>query len=87
MLIYLSQKDSNLLNKYKSILTRKLHSAQKCCDEDLILLLGDRRKWFRNFRAESYIAADTISEDSKNRKQVVALKPVYTMFLIFGQWL
>ena len=73
MLIALSQSDINLLNEYSS-LTKKLHSVQKCSDEDLILLLADKRKLFRDFRAESYIPANIISEDSKKRKQVVALK-------------
>ena len=73
MLIALSQSDINLLNEY-STLTKKLHSVQKCSDEDLILLLADKRKLFRDFRAESYIPANIISEDSKKRKQVVALK-------------
>ena len=75
VLIALSQSNLNLLNKYNSTLTRKLHSAQECSDEDLILLLADnKRKLFRDFRAESYIPANIISEDSKKRKQVVALK-------------
>ena len=74
MLIALSQSDINLLNEYNSTLTKKLHSAQKYYDEDLILLLADKRKLFRDFRAESYIPANIISEDSKKRKQVVALK-------------
>ena len=56
------------------MLTRKLHSAQKCSDEDLILFLADKRKLFRDFRAETYILANIISEDSKKRKQLVALK-------------
>ena len=74
VLIALSQSDINLLNEYNSTLTKKLHSAQKYYDEDLILLLADKRKLFRDFRAESYIPANIISEDSKKRKQVVALK-------------
>ena len=74
MLIALSQSDINLLNEYNSTLTKKLHSAQKYYDEDLILLLADKRKLFRDFRAESYIPANIISEDSKKQKQVVALK-------------
>ena len=74
MLITLSQSDLNLLNEYNSILTKELNSAQKCSDEDLILLLADKRKLFRDFRAESYIPANIISEDSKKPKQVVALK-------------
>ena len=51
VLIALSQSDINLLNEY-STLTKKLHSVQKCSDEDLILLLVDKRKLFRDFRAE-----------------------------------
>ena len=53
VLIALSQSDLNLLNEYISMLTRKLHLAQKCSDEDLILLLADKRKFFRDFKAES----------------------------------
>ena len=53
MLIALSESDLNLLNEYNSTLTRKLHSAQKCSDEDLILFLADKRKLFRDFRAET----------------------------------
>ena len=46
VLIALSQNDINLLNEY-STLTKKLHSAQKCSDEeDLILLLVGKRKLF-----------------------------------------
>ena len=71
VLIALSGSDLNLLNEYNSTLTRKLHSAQKCFDEDLILFLADKRK---DFRAETYIPANIISEDSKKRKQLVALK-------------
>ena len=56
------------------MLTEKLHSAQKCSDEDLILFLTDKRKFLRDFRAESYISANIISEDSKKQKEVVALK-------------
>ena len=59
------------------MLSRKLHLAQKCSDDDLILLLADKRKFFRDFRVESYlqtIPASTVSEDSKKQKQVVALK-------------
>ena len=63
-----------LLNDYNSMLTEKLHSAQKCSDEDLILFLTDKRKFLRDFRAESYILANIISEDSKKQKEVVALK-------------
>ena len=57
VLIALLEKDLNLLNEYNSTLTRKLHSAQKCSDEDLILFLADKRKLFRDFRAETYIPA------------------------------
>ena len=71
VLIALSQSDINLLNEYNSTLTKKLHSAQKCSDEDLILLLADKRKLYRDFRAESYIPGN-ITEDSKKRKQVVS---------------
>ena len=53
MLIALSESDLNLLNEYNSTLTRKLHSSQKCFDEDLILFLADKRKLFRDFRAEA----------------------------------
>ena len=53
VLIALSQSDSNLSNEYNSMLTRKLHLAQKSPDEDLILLLADKRKFFRYFGAES----------------------------------
>ena len=49
-------------------------SAQKCSDEDLILLLADKRKMFRDFRSESHIPVNIISEDIKKRKRVVALK-------------
>ena len=69
MLITLSRSDINLLNELNSTLTKNLHSAQKCSDEDLILLLTDKRKLFRDFKAESYIPAKLISEDSKKRKQ------------------
>ena len=50
MLIALSESDLNLLNEYNSMLTRKLHLAQKCSDEDLVLLLAGKRKLFRDFR-------------------------------------
>ena len=43
MLIALSQSDINLLNEH-STLAKKLHSVQKCSDEDLMLLLADKRK-------------------------------------------
>ena len=66
--------DLNMLNEENSALTRKLRSAQKCSDKDLILFLADKRKLFRDFRAETYILANIISEDSKKRKQLVALK-------------
>ena len=39
-----------------------------------ILFLADKRKLFRDFRAETYILANIICEDSKKRKQLVALK-------------
>ena len=53
VLIALSQSDINLLNEYTT-LPKKLHSVQECSDEeDLILLLVDKRKLFRDFRAES----------------------------------
>ena len=74
VLIALSESDLNLLNEYNSMLTRKLHSARKCSDEDLILFLADKRKLLRDFRAETYILANIISEDSKKRKQLAALK-------------
>ena len=74
VLIALSANDLNLLNEYHSTLTRKLYSAQRCSDEDLILFLADRRKLFRDFRAETYIPAYIISEDGKKRKQLGALK-------------
>ena len=73
VLIALSQSDLNLLNECNSTLTKKLHSAQKCSDEDLILFLTDKKKLFRYFGTESYISANIISEDSKKRKQVVAM--------------
>ena len=78
MLIALPESDLNLLNEFNSTLTRKLHSAQKCFDEDLILFLADKRK---DFRAETYIPANIISEDSKKQKQLVALKYVYTYYV------
>ena len=63
VLIALSESDTNLLNEYNSTLTIELHSSQKCSDEDLVLLLADKRKLFRDFfRAESYIPANIISE-------------------------
>ena len=81
VLTALSQSDINLLNQYNSRLTKKLHSAQKFSDEDLILLLADKRKLFRDFRPESYIPGNIISEDSKKPKQVVALnKFIYILF-------
>ena len=78
VLIDWSQSHLNLLNEYNSTLTRKIHLAQKCSDENLILFLAEKRQLFRDFRAESYIPENTISEDSKKRKQIVALKWVYT---------
>ena len=74
MSIALSESDLNLLNEYSSTLTRKVRSAQKCSDKDLILFLADKRKLFRDFRAETYIPANIISEDSKKGKQLVAQK-------------
>ena len=59
------------------MLIRKPHLTQKRSDEGFILLLADKRNFFRDFRAESQlqaIKANTISEDSKKQKQVVALK-------------
>ena len=53
VLIGLSQTDLNLLNEYNSMLTRKLHLAQKCSDEYLILLLADKRKFVRDFGTTS----------------------------------
>ena len=41
---------------------------------NIIVRLADKRKLFRDFRAETYILANIISEDSKKRKQLVALK-------------
>ena len=74
VLIALSESDLNSLNEYNSTLTRKLHSAQKYSDEDFILFLADKRKMFRDFRDETLIPANIISEDSKKRKQLVVLK-------------
>ena len=74
VLIALSESDLNLLNEYNSTLTRKLHSAQKCSDEYLILFLAQKIILFRDFKAESYIPENIISEDSKKRRQVSALK-------------
>ena len=74
MLIALSQSGLSLLNEYNNTLTRKLHSAQKCSDEDFILFLADKRKLFRDFRAETYILSNIICEDNKKRKQLVAPK-------------
>ena len=50
VLIALSESGLNLLNEYSIMLTRKLHSPQKCSDEDLILFLAEKRKLFRDFR-------------------------------------
>ena len=72
VLIALSESDLNLLNEYNSALTRKLHSAQKCSDKDLILFLADKRKLFRDFRAETYIPANIISEDSKKESKTAS---------------
>ena len=52
------------------MLTRNLESAQKSSDKDLHFAY--KRKWFGDFRAESYIPAN-MSDDSKKRKLVVAL--------------
>ena len=71
-LIALSESDLNLLNKYNSVLTRKLHSAQKCSDKDLTLFLANKRKLFRDFRAETYIPANIISEDSKKESKTAS---------------
>ena len=60
-LIALSESDLNLLNEYNSTLTRKLYSAQKCSDEDLIIFLADKKNFFRDFRAETYIRAEVFS--------------------------
>ena len=46
-----------------------------------MLFLANKKKQFRDFRAESYIPANIISEDSKKQKQVVALKQVYTYYV------
>ena len=64
VLIALSESDLNLWNEYNSTSIRKLRSAQKCSDEDFILFLTDKKKLFRDFRAETYIPASIISEDS-----------------------
>ena len=81
MLIALPESDLNLLNEFNSTLTRKLHSAQKCFDEDLILFLADKRK---DFRAETYIPANIISEDSKKQKTTSGSSTfIPTMFIIF----
>ena len=46
------------INRFLPFLAlRNLDLAQKCSDEDLILLLADKRKFFRDFIAESYISA------------------------------
>ena len=59
VLIALSQSDINLLNEY-STLTKKLHSVQKCSDEDLILLLADKRKLFRDFIELNLTSQETL---------------------------
>ena len=75
VLIALSQSDINLLNEYSSTLTKKLHSAQKFSDEDLILLLVDKRKLFRDFRAEFTSQKTLFLRIVKNQNTwVVALK-------------
>ena len=43
-------------------------------DEDLILFLADKRILFRDLKAETYILASIVSEDSRKRKELVALK-------------
>ena len=43
-------------------------------DEDLILFLADKRILFRDFKAETYILASIVSEDSRKQKELVALK-------------
>ena len=72
VLIALSESHLNLLNEYNSSLTRKLHSAQRCSDKGLILFLADKRKLFRDFRAETYIPANIISEDSKKESKTAS---------------
>ena len=72
VLITLSKSDLNLLNEYNCALTRKLHSAQKCSDKDFILFLVDKRKLFRDFRGETYIPANIISEDSKKESKTAS---------------
>ena len=74
VLIALSESDLNLLNEYNSMLTRKLYSAQRYSNKDFILFLADRRKLFRDVRAETYIPANIASEDGKKRKQLATLK-------------
>ena len=69
VLLALSKSYLNLVNEYNSTLTRELHSGQKFSDESLILFLANKRKLFRDFRAETYIPyqpcpAKIISEDS-----------------------
>ena len=46
VLIALSESDLNLLNEYNSMRNRKLHSAQKRSDKDLVLFLADKKKLF-----------------------------------------
>ena len=72
LLIALSESELNLLNEYNSAFTRKLHSAQECSDKDFILFLDDKRKLFRDFRAETYIPANIISEDSKKESKTAS---------------
>ena len=70
VLIALSESDLNLLNEYNSTLTRKLHSAQKCSDEDLILFLADKREVYNrviwdNFLLLTFIFIKRIPANSK----------------------
>ena len=81
VLIALSESDLNLLNEYNSMLTRKLYLAQRYSNKDFILFLADRRKLFRDVRAETYIPANIASEDGKKRKQLATLKLVYTYYV------
>ena len=60
------------LVKFVKWITRKLYSAQECSDNDLILFLDDKRKLCRDFRAETYISANIISEDSKKESKTAS---------------
>ena len=86
VLIALSESNLNLLNECNSALTKKLYSAQNCSDKDLILFLADKRKLFRDFRAETYIPANIISEDSKKELKTASCSKVslYLLFIIFA---